>query len=85
VLIREFSSSLEAAEYYVSLGWQPIAGRPAAKVPANPNWKTTTWKEGPELARFNEGSGNNIGLLLGKTVVDVDLDTANARRYAPKL
>jgi len=83
--VREFASALEAAEYYVSLGWQPIAGRPAGKIPLNKDWKTAPWKEGVELARFNENGSANIGLLLGKTCVDVDLDTPNARRYAPLL
>lgn len=81
--IREFSSQQEAAEYYIDLGWQPIAGRTGGKIPANKDWKTTPWKEGEELGRFSNSS--NIGLLLGKTCVDVDLDSPNARRYAPKL
>ena len=81
----EFASTLEAAEFYVDLGWHPIAGRPAGKIPANNDWKTTAWKLGPEMSRFEEGQACNIGLLLGKTCVDIDLDSPNARRYAPKL
>lgn len=86
MLVKEFSSPSEAAEYYIELGWHPIAGRPGGKIPANKDWKTTPWKEATELERFNKSGGaSNIGLLLGKTCVDIDLDSPNARRYAPKL
>ena len=82
---REWSSVQEAVDYYIDQGWHPIAGRPNAKIPANKDWKTTVWKQDIEVARFSGGNKHNVGLLLGKTCVDIDLDSPNSRRYAPLL
>ena len=75
---------LNAARWYLSLGYQPIPLPPRAKAPKIRGWTTLRLAE-PDLPAHFNGVGN-IGLLLGEPsgwLVDVDLDCPEAVELAP--
>ncbi len=74
-------------------GFTPIPVRNGAKNPHLPQWTRTDWEGVDEkglkeaFAKFAEEGASNIGIVLGEAsnnLVDVDLDTPEAVRVAPK-
>src|SRR5215204_107020 len=81
----DFPTTLEAAREYLQRGWVPLPVL-AGKNPGFSGWQRFTVAEA-ELPRHFR-SGVNIGLLLGSasgSLVNVDLDCAEARRLAPHI
>lgn len=80
---RDFDSVSDAAIFYIGLGWDPLPAYSGTKVPSHGNgWEKLRGTDDDAVERFSEGAMLNIGLVTGITCVDVDLDTANSRRYA---
>ncbi len=62
---------------YLDKGWVPIAVKSNSKQPANSGWQHTTNEEAPDIPE-----GMNIGLVLGRGLVDIDLDCSETRLLA---
>ncbi|MBS0190539.1 MAG: bifunctional DNA primase/polymerase [Planctomycetes bacterium] len=76
---------LDAARWYLSLGYQPIPLPAGEKAPKLRGWTKLRLAE-PDLPAYFNGIGN-IGLLLGEPsgwLVDVDLDCPEAIELAPQ-
>jgi len=79
----------QEAHFYTSLGWHPTPGKPQSKVPLHgKGWnevKHTGYDE--IIEQFNKLDDKempyNLGLLVGKELVDIDLDSENSRKLAP--
>lgn len=62
---------------YLDKGWVPIAVQYNSKKPANAGWQTTTNEDAPDIPE-----GLNVGLVLGRGLVDIDLDCSETRLLA---
>jgi Bifunctional DNA primase/polymerase, N-terminal len=68
----------DAAQQYLTRGWQPLPIPERAKKPAMPNWPG--FRADGNVAEYFSGSGN-IGVLLGEPsggLIDIDLDAIEA-------
>lgn len=87
--VAEFNnkSTLNEAKFYALLGWHPTPGKPSSKQPMHgKGWNKLDHNGADEIIeQFNNLGDNpyNLGLLVGKQVVDIDLDSANCRKLAP--
>src|SRR5437867_11948284 len=80
-------TTLDAAQEYVSRGWQPIPVPHRSKKPVLNGWPDLRLSAA-DLARHFDGQPSNLGVLLGVPsgwLVDADLDCAEALRLAPAL
>jgi len=71
-------TTLDAAQEYVSRGWQPIPVPHRSKKPALKGWPDLRLTAA-DLARHFNGQPSNLGILLGEPsggLVDADLDCA---------
>lgn len=78
-LIKTITSTLEAAQEYLSRGWQPLPIPHGAKAPVIKDWQHIRFKSTSVSQHFADG--NNIGLLCGEPsngLVDIDLDCNEA-------
>ena len=78
-------TTLDAAQEYVSRGWQPIPVPHRSKKPVLNGWPDLRLSAA-DLARHFDGRPSNLGVLLGVPsgwLVDADLDCAEALYLAP--
>src|SRR6266566_4884974 len=78
-------TTLDAAQEYVSRGWQPIPVPHRSKKPVLNGWPDLRLSAA-DLARHFNGQPSNLGILLGEPsggLVDADLDCAEALYLAP--
>jgi putative DNA primase/helicase len=76
----------ERVSEYVSLGFAPIPVQFKSKEPINKRWTELRISHN-EVEKYFNGHPLNIGILTGEPshgLVDVDIDTANALRFAPR-
>src|SRR5437016_9106164 len=78
-------TALEAAGFYLEMGFHPVPIPTREKAPALNGWQTLRLT-GPELPKYFNGSPLNVGLLLGDEYgsTDVDLDCPEALAVAPE-
>src|SRR3989454_7153550 len=80
-------TTLDAAQEYVSRGWQPIPVPHRSKKPVLNGWPDLRLSAA-DLARHFDGQPSNLGVLLGVPsgwLVDADLDCDEALRLGPAL
>jgi Bifunctional DNA primase/polymerase, N-terminal/Family of unknown function (DUF5906) len=70
----------DAARAYIALGWRPVPLEQGAKFPTLESWQTLELHDGDVDAAFPDGS--NVGIILGRGLVDSDLDCPEAVRMA---
>lgn len=87
-----FKQIAQAADTYLEWGWFPIPGRlgsekaPVKELRDWPKAKRNTEKIKASFAKYGQNDkACNIGLLLGKECIDVDLDSNNSKLLAPRL
>lgn len=84
---RRRQRPLEAATRALERGWSPIPIPAGSKAPDFDGWEQTRYASAVQLEEaFPDDS--NIGVLLGAAsngLVDIDLDSPEARRLAPSL
>jgi len=76
----------ELVSEYVSLGFAPIPIQFKSKEPINRRWTELRISHN-EVEKYFNGHPLNIGILTGapsRGLVDVDIDAANALRFAPR-
>ena len=77
----------QEAHFYAGLGWFPTPGKPKSKKPLmGKGWNTLNLTGYEEIVeQFTKLGKNpyNLGLLVGKQMVDIDLDSENSRKLAP--
>jgi putative DNA primase/helicase len=85
MIMKEITSSLEAARQYWADGMYPIPLGPGGKKPIYQEWTTAFLQEEDLANHFSKDS--NVGIVLGAIsgVVDVDLDAPEAIAAAPHL
>src|SRR5689334_2278061 len=79
------TTPLDIALGYIARGWSPIPVPTRAKGPVIEGWQNLRIDR-DSAPRFFDGTAQNIGVLTGpasRDLVDVDLDTAEARKLAP--
>ena len=77
-----------AIEQYTGRGWRVVILRPRDKRPLDEGWTSAPPTVDVLLARLDGCADYNLGLLLGALsggLVDVDLDSPEARALAPNL
>src|SRR5690349_12593911 len=70
----------EAARTYIKLGFRPIPLHPFEKAPKTPGWPELVIKTEEVDTYFADG--DNIGVVLGQGLVDIDLDSPQALQLA---
>lgn len=76
------TTTAQAAEQYISLGWSPVPVPARLKRPVEPGWSNP----GQVFSPDDFPAGGNIGLRLGRFsngLADVDADCAEALTAAP--
>jgi len=76
----------ERVSEYVSLGFAPIPVQFKSKEPINKRWTELRISHN-EVEKYFNGHPLNVGILTGEPshgLVDVDIDAANALRFAPR-
>ena len=79
------ASALTLATNYYRSGLMPLPIEFREKKPTLNNWQNFTVNHESELSQYFNGKPQNIGILLGEPsndLIDVDLDTSEARRAA---
>lgn len=79
------SDALTLAREYIARGWAPVPIPFREKAPAAKEWQKLRITD-KEAANYFNGEPQNIGVLLGtpsNNLVDIDLDTPEARAVAP--
>src|SRR5882724_3202843 len=76
-------TAIEAATFYVEMGFHPVPIPTREKAPVLDGWQTLRLTAG-DLRRYFNGAPQNIGLLLGDEYgsTDVDLDCPEALAVA---
>lgn len=90
IINKNASLVQDEAKFYTKLGWFPIPGKVRSKRPPDEKgWDAKTRKCEPikvlEAFSIADKAAINVGLLVGKHCVDIDLDSVNSRRLAPYL
>src|SRR4051812_24677144 len=83
--MRDEPDVLKAARDYVSRGWSVVPAPRGKKGAVLPNWPKLRLTMDDLPNHFS--SGANVGILVGEPsngLVDVDLDSSEAVRLAPK-
>ena len=84
--LNRFSSVVNAANYYHSLGWEPVPIPHKEKSPKHKWGQVQVWDEASLSQAFN--GKTNIGIALGDRssgIVDIDFDSPEAVRLAKLL
>jgi putative DNA primase/helicase len=77
----------ERVSEYISLGFAPIPVNYKSKTPVNAGWNHLSISQ-CDIGKYFNGHLLNIGILTGEPsqgLVDVDIDAANAPRFAPRI
>ena len=75
-------TALEVARQYTQRGWSVVPVPVRTKAPLISEWQKLRIPES-ELPKCFNGKPQNIGVILGEKIVDVDLDHAARDRAAP--
>lgn len=78
------TSANATREYYLNWGWQLTPVKFKGKAPIMSKWNTRTLDYETFIAEYGNTS-HNLGLILGKKQIDIDLDRPEARALAPLL
>jgi len=71
-------------EYYLNWGWQLTPVKFKGKAPIMSKWNTHVLDYETFIAEYGN-TPHNLGLILGKKQIDIDLDRPEARALAPLL
>jgi hypothetical protein len=78
------SSANATREYYLNWGWQLTPVKFKGKAPIMSKWNTHVLDYEAFIGEYGN-TPHNLGLILGKKQVDIDLDRPEARALAPLL
>ena len=78
------SSANATREYYLNWGWQLTPVKFKGKAPIMSKWNTHVLDYESFISEYGNAP-HNLGLILGKKQIDIDLDRPEARALAPLL